>query len=49
MKKMYGQIEGKFIKAYLSFPGCSNLPTISGAHTMAALAGDDGIIGINNN
>ena len=25
---MYGQIEGKFVKAYLSFPGCSKLPTI---------------------
>ena len=27
MKKMYGQIKGKFVKAYLSFPGCSKLPT----------------------
>ena len=28
MKKMYGPIEGKTVKAYLSFQVCSKLPTI---------------------
>ena len=28
MKNMYGQIEGQIVKAYLSFQGCSKLPTI---------------------
>ena len=28
MKKMYGKIEGKNVKAYLSSPGCLKLPTI---------------------
>ena len=26
INKMYGQIEGTILKAYLSFPGCSKLP-----------------------